>query len=130
MIDLLFYLKISIIQVIIITIIWTSFLWRLSALVLVGIFIETIALCRRQLIADFNVKNNFLLWKTRYSFGSISAVLDEITNFGGLAGVILIGLLNDLVSWTVSLGLSAAIMIWVFGIFIRKKIISKQGIID
>ncbi len=112
------------------SIFWTNFLWRLSALILVGIFIETIALCRRQLIADFNVKNNFLLWKTHYSFGSISAVLDEITNLGGFAGIILIGLLSDLAGWVVSLGLLAAITILVFGIFVKKKIISKNNIIE
>lgn len=120
----------GLIAVIVGSILWTSFLWRLSALILVGIFIETIALCRHQLIADFNVKNNFLLWKTHYSFGSISAVLEEISGLGGFAGIILIGVLSDLAGWAVSLGLLAAILVLVFGIFVKKKIISNNNIIE
>jgi MFS family permease len=111
------------IVVIIGSIFWTSFLWRLAALILVGIFMETIALSRRQLIADFNIKNNFLLWKTHYNFGGISAILEEITNLGGLIGIILAGALIDLVSWSVALWLLVAVLIFVFGIFIKKKII-------
>jgi len=109
--------------VIIASIFWASFLWRLAALVLVGIFMETISLGRRQLIADFNVKNNFLVSKTHYSFGGISAILDEITTIGGFAGIVLAGALIDLVSWSMALWFLAAVLVLVLVIFVKKKII-------
>jgi len=116
---------VGIIAVIVASIFLTSFLWRLAALILVGIFIETISLSRRQLIADFNVKNNFLVLKTHYSFGGISAILDEITSLGSFAGIIIVGALVDLVSWSVALWFLVAVLILVLGIFLQKKIISR-----
>jgi len=107
------------------SIFWASFLWRLTALILVGIFMETISLSRRQLIADFNIKNNFLVSKTRYSFGGISAILDEITTVGSFAGIVLAGALIDLVSWSTALWFLAAVLVFVLGIFVKKKIINQ-----
>jgi len=111
--------------VIVASIFWSSFLWRLSALILVGIFIETIALARRQLIADFNIKNNFLFAKTHFSFGGISAILDEITSMGSFAGIILAGALIDLISFSAALWFLAAVLIVVVVIFVKNKIISR-----
>jgi FSR family fosmidomycin resistance protein-like MFS transporter len=125
----LFFSFLGSVIVIIGSIFWTSFLWRLAALILVGIFMETISLSRRQLIADFNVKNNFGLFKTRYSFGGISAILDEITSFGGFAGVILAGALIDLVSWSVALWFLVAVLVFVVGIFFKKGIIKREEIV-
>ena len=116
--------------VIAVSIFWTGFLWRLSALVIAGVFMETIALSRRQLIADYNIKHNLLVWKTRYDFGSINAVLDEITTLGELAGLIAIGFVSDLANWQTSLGFLAAVMLIVFVIFVKKKIISRVGIAE
>jgi MFS family permease len=113
------------VAVIIGSIFWTNFLWRLTALILVGIFMETIALSRRQLIADFNIKSNFLAWKTRYSFGGISAILDEVTGLGGFVGIIIAGVLIDLVGWAAALWFLVTVLAFVFGMFIKKKIISK-----
>lgn len=110
------------------SIFFNSFLWRLSALILVGIFAETISLAQRQLIADFNVKNNLIITKTRYSFGGINAILDEITSMGGFIGIILIGIIIDSGNWPTALALMALILIYVFGVFIRNNIIDKKNI--
>lgn len=119
---------IGILVVFICSIFFDSFLWRLSALILVGIFTEAIALSRRQLIADFNIKNNFLVVKTRYSFGGISAVLDEITSMGGFVGVILIGIIIDSGSWPIALILMSFILVFVFGLFIKNNIVNKNNL--
>ncbi|MFA7702380.1 MAG: MFS transporter, partial [Patescibacteria group bacterium] len=94
---------VGILIVLVCSIFFDSFLWRLSALILVGIFVEAIALSRRQLIADFNIKNDYLIIKTHYGFGGISAVLDEITSLGGFIGIILIGIIIDSVNWSTAL---------------------------
>ena len=111
--------------VLICSIFFDSFLWRLAALTLVGIFTETIALSRRQLIADFNVKNNFLIVKTRYSFGGISAVLDEITSMGSFIGIILIGLIIDYGSLPIALILMSFVLVFVFWLFIKNNVVHK-----
>lgn len=119
---------IGIFMVFVCSIFLNSFLWRLSALILVGIFIETIALSRRQLIADFNIKNNFIVVKTRYSFGGISAVLDEITSMGGFIGIILIGIIIDSGNWPTALVLMSLVLFFVLGVFIKNNIINKNNL--
>ena len=113
------------IMIIIGSIFWTSFLWRLAALVVIGIFMETISLAQRQLVSDFNVKTDFWAWKIRYSFGGISAIMDEIASLGSLIGIIIAGALIDLVSWSAALSFLAVALLFVLGIFLKKKIIGR-----
>jgi MFS family permease len=119
---------VGILIVLVCSIFFDSFLWRLSALILVGIFVEAIALSRRQLIADFNIKNDYLIIKTHYGFGGISAVLDEITSLGGFIGIILIGIIIDSVNWSTALILMSLILIFVFGFFVKNNIINKKDL--
>ncbi len=116
----LFFCFFGLFTVTVLSIFFTNFIWRLTALLLFGIFIETIVLARRQLIVDFN-KN--------CGYGSINAILGEVTGLGELIGVILVGVIIDFINLPAALILMSLILVLVFAIFIKNKIISRESII-
>jgi len=108
------------------TIFWSSFLWRLAAVTLVGIFIEIISLSRRQLISDINTKPGSL-GKIPWGFGKINAVLGEVISLGGMLGVVVIGILINFIGWAAALIFLTLVIISVFVLFLKKGLIRKTA---
>jgi len=119
----LLFSLLGLIIVILLSVTWVGYGWRLIALLLVGIFVEAVSLSRRQLMANFNVEDNFVLAKSRFNVEEMNAVLEEVISLGGFAGIIMVGFLVDFINLEFALSILAFILIFVLVLFFKNKVI-------